>query len=208
LFEELSTFDSDSMVFATSSCMFKTTEGTTKCPANTSSATIKLTINVNDNVLLASALGDMPFDHYLFGTHKNNLYAHNRKNSDSDWFSAWKANPNFSGLAAAQSSGPGKHLEIHLKEFRYGTNVFENKLSESDFDGAVTINAYDHSEGNPFISTSGNLPWVLDLPEGWRHPKERKAITLAYPNFSNWANDNNVNTDWYNIVNENNLYTE
>jgi hypothetical protein len=79
LFEELSTFDSDSMVFATSSCMFKTTEGTTKCPANTSSATIKLTINVNDNVLLASALGDMPFDHYLFGTHKNNLYAHNRK---------------------------------------------------------------------------------------------------------------------------------
>jgi LruC domain-containing protein len=50
---------------------------------------------------------------------------------------------------------------------------------------------------------------VLDLPENWRHPKERADISQAYPNFYNWAGDNNTHTDWYNNnVNENKLYTE
>jgi LruC domain-containing protein len=207
LFEELSSFDNNSMIFATLSCMYKTTASSAQCPANTTSATIKLSINLNSNTLLSNDLGSMPFDHYLFGTHKNNYYAYSRKNSDSDWFSAWKAY--FSNHIASQGPGPGKYLEIHLKQFESGTNVFEKDFSLSNFSGAVAIDAKNYSIGNPFISKTGNLPWVLDLPENWRHPKERADISQAYPNFYNWAGDNNTHTDWYNNnVNENKLYTE
>ncbi len=207
LFEELSTFNGDEMVFATPSCMYKTTLSSTKCPASTASATLKLTIDLKINSLLSSSLGSMPFDHYLFGTHKNNLYPYSRKNSDSDWFSAWKTH--FSNHIASQGPGPGKYLEIHLKEFQSGTNVFEKDFSLSDFSGALAIDAKEHSIGNPFISKTGNLPWVLDLPENWRHPKERVDISQAYPNFYNWAGNNETHNDWYiTNVNENKLYTE
>jgi LruC domain-containing protein len=207
LFEELSTFDGDAMVFATPSCMYKTTLSSAQCPASATSATLKLTIDLKANTLLSTSLGSMPFDHYLFGTHKNNLYPYSRKNSDSDWFSAWKTH--FYNHVASQGPGPGKYLEIHLKEFQTGTNVFEKDFSLSDFSGALSIDAKNHSIGNPFISETGNLPWVLDLPENWRHPKERADISQAYPNFYNWAVNNETHTDWYNNnVNENKLYIE
>jgi LruC domain-containing protein len=207
LFEELSTFDSNAMVFETLSCMYKTTVSSVQCPANTTSSTIKLTINIKFNTLLSVSLGSMPFDNYIFGAHKNNLFAYGRKNSDSDWFSAWKTH--FSNHLASQGIGSGKYLEIHLKEFESGTNVFEKDFSLSNFSGAVPINAKSYSTGNPFTSKTGNLPWVLDLPDNWRHPKERIDISQAYPHFYDWAENNNIHTDWYiNNVTENQLYTD
>ncbi|HCM47962.1 MAG TPA: hypothetical protein DIS98_10835 [Colwellia sp.] len=207
LFEELSTFDNNSMVFETLSCMYKTTVSSAECPPNTTSATIKLTINIKFNTLLSVSLGSMPFDNYIFGTHKNNLYAYGRKNSDSDWFTAWKTH--FSNHLASQGIGTGKYLEIHLKEFESGTNVFEKDFSLSNFSGAVPIDAKSYSLGNPFTSKIGNLPWVLDLPDNWRHPKERVDISQAYPHFYDWAGNNNIHTDWYiNNVNEKQLYTD
>jgi LruC domain-containing protein len=207
LFEELTTFDGTTKIYETYNCLYKSTTGGAKCPENTSSAVIKLTVNVEDNLLLTSVLGDMPFDHYLFGTHKNDLYAYSRKNSvESDWFTPWKAHN--SSHAAAEAPGPGKYLEIHLKEFSTGTNVFEAGFSLSNFINAVTVDATSYLIGNPFISTTGNLPWVLDLPSDWRHPREGVDIILAYPNFDDWAENNAIHTDWYDNTNENLLYVE
>jgi LruC domain-containing protein len=215
LFEELSTFDGSTRVYETFNCIYKTTLSTAKCPSNTASATLKLSININSGQLTDDALGAMPFDHYMFGTHKNNLYPHSRKNTDSDWFTPWKNH--FTNRNAAAGPGPGKYLEIHLKEFSSGTNVFEKDFTLIDFSGAITVDAQDYSLGNPFISTqiyrrgilTGNLPWVLDLPYSWRHPRERIDISQAYPDFFGWAEDNSINTDWYNSnVNEKNLYIE
>ncbi len=215
LFEELSTFNTNSKVYETFACMYKTTSSSTMCPLNTTSATLKLSINVNAGQLTDDALGEMPFDHYLFGTHKNNLYPYSRKNSNLDWFTPWKNH--FTDRDSATGPGPGKYLEIHLKEFSSGTNVFEEDFSLTNFDGAVTVDAQEHSQGNPFISTqifrrgilTGNLPWVLDLPDDWRHPRERVDISQAYPNFFSWAEDNSSNTDWYSSdVNENKLYID
>jgi LruC domain-containing protein len=195
--------------------MYRTATGGSQCPANTSAATIKLTINVNSTQLNANDLGAMPFDHYMFGTHKNDLYRYARKNSDSDWFAAWKQH--YSSRDAANGPGPGKYLEIHLKEFSTGTNVFESDFSVSDYSGAVSVDAQNHAQGNPFITKqitrrgilTGNLPWVLDLPDNWKHPRENVDISIAYPNFFRWAEDNATFTDWYSsYVNQNKIYND
>ena len=145
----------------------------------------------------------MPFDHYLFGTHKNNLYRFSRVNAENNWFSAWQNN--FSSLDSASGPGPGRFLEIHLKQYS-GTNAFEANFSLSDYPNAVVVDAqHSGSEGNDFISKqtvrngvlTGNLPWVLDLPANWKHPSERIDISNAYPDFFNWAENNNTHTDWY-----------
>jgi len=218
LFEELSTFDSNAKVYETFRCMYKTTNNALGCPASTTAATLTLTININAGEFANDDIGDMPFDHYMFGTHKNDLYRYGRHNSESDWFTSWKNF--FSSRDAANGPGPGKYLEIHLKEFVSGTNVFESDFSLSDYDGGgsgVTVDSQSHSEGNPFISSqiqrrgqlTGNLPWVLDLPANWKHPKERVDISKAYPYFFSWAEDNATFTDWYeNNINENRLYNQ
>jgi LruC domain-containing protein len=108
-------------------------------------------------------------------------------------------------------------LEIHLKEFSTGTNVFESDFSVSDYSGAVSVDAQNHAQGNPFITKqitrrgilTGNLPWVLDLPDNWKHPRENVDISIAYPNFFRWAEDNATFTDWYSsYVNQNKIYND
>jgi len=213
LFEELSTFDPSSKVYETFGCMYQTVPGSGGCPASTEASNLVLTINLKSTVLGSDVLGDMPFDHYMFGTHKNDIYRYNRNSGNGDWFSSWSAF--FSSRDSANGPGPGKYLEIHLKEFSSGTNVFESDFSISDYAGAVTVDAQSHNQGNPFISTeitrrgtlTGNLPWVLDLPADWKHPKEKVDISAAYPYFYHWAEDNSTNSDWYESdVKENRLF--
>ena len=215
LFEELSSFDTNALVHETASCMYKTTSDATSCANDITTASFRLSIEIISGELSRDVIGDMPFDHYMFSTHKNDLYRYGRNNGNSDWFSAWKSA--FSGYDAAQGPGPGKYLEIHLKEFNTGTNVYEALFSLSDYAGAIEVDAQPYDTGNPFISSSitrngkltGNLPWVLDLPSGWKHPRERVDISTAYPNFYHWAEDNSNHNDWYETdINETALFSE
>lgn len=215
LFEELSTFDSNGMVHDTNSCMFKTTTDSLACGQGTTSATMKLTIEINSGALARDAIGTMPFDHYMFSTYKNDLYRYGRNNGETDWYGAWQNA--YANMDAAQGPGPGKYLEIHMKQYSSGTNVFEPMFSVSDEAAGMLVDAQPYDEGNPFISSeitrngklTGNLPWVLDLPVGWQHPKERIDISKAYPNFYLWAEDNSVHGDWYESdINENALFSE
>jgi len=215
LFEELSTFDTSEFVYSSRGCLYKTAS-VSGCVEDTSSSTLKLTIVLKPYALAVSSVGDMPFDTYLFGSDKNDIYRYSRgKGADTDWFSSWSEN--YSGRDSAKGPGPGKSLEIHLKGFS-GTNAFENDFSTDNYDNAIEVDAQNDSNGkNRFISRqvningveTGNLPWVLDLPAGWKHPKERVDISHAYPNFVKWVKDNDSNTDWYETdVNHEKLYSQ
>ena len=49
-----------------------------------------------------------------------------------------------------------------------------------------------------FYKTSQNLPWALNVYEGFAAPPERVPITLQYPRFVNWANSGgNQDEDWF-----------
>ncbi len=215
LFEELSTFDQQAKIFDTYGCLYKTSNSPNACPAGTTAQEMNLTINLKSEVFTTTSIGEMPFDHYIFGTYKNDIYRFSRKNTDSDWFSSWR---NFySARDAANGPGPGKYLEIHLKQHAEGTSVFEPDFSISDYTEAVAVDAQNYNYGNPFISNQverqgalrGNLPWALDLPSGWKPPKERNDINTAYPNFFSWAEDNTVHTDWYeNNINQDAVFSE
>ena len=106
---------------------------------------------------------------------------------------------------------------IHQKQYS-GSAKFEARYTDDSYENAKSIDAQNHiGGGNPFISrqithngkATGNLPWVLDLPENWKHPKERIDISLAYPNFVNWVEDNSSHSDWYMTdIQSNHLFNE
>jgi len=49
-----------------------------------------------------------------------------------------------------------------------------------------------------YYKTSTNLPWALNIYEGFQTPPENIPITLQYPRFINWANSGGTqDLDWY-----------
>ncbi len=49
-----------------------------------------------------------------------------------------------------------------------------------------------------YYKTATNLPWALNIYEGFDTPPESVPITLQYPRFINWANSGGVESlDWY-----------
>ncbi|WP_425469859.1 DUF4842 domain-containing protein [Vibrio pectenicida] len=32
-----------------------------------------------------------------------------------------------------------------------------------------------------------NLPWAMNMPSNWHHPKERVDLANGYPDILNWA---------------------
>jgi len=49
-----------------------------------------------------------------------------------------------------------------------------------------------------YYKTNTNLPWALNIYEGFQIPPERIPITLQYPRFVNWANSGGTqDLDWY-----------
>ncbi|WP_295446353.1 LruC domain-containing protein [uncultured Thiodictyon sp.] len=55
----------------------------------------------------------------------------------------------------------------------------------------------DPAQGR-YYRTAANEPWVIDVPETWRHPTEWNNIAGAYPNFVKWtASGGTTDNDWY-----------
>lgn len=78
--------------------------------------------------------------------------------------------------------------EIHLPDLP-PTSKADYLGTQDDFSDA-TIGRY--------YKTETNLPWALNIYEGFQTPPENIPITLQYPRFVNWANSGGTeDLDWY-----------
>ena len=49
-----------------------------------------------------------------------------------------------------------------------------------------------------FYQTKNNLPWAMNMPSNWHHPKERVDLANGYPDILNWAKSKGKqNKNWY-----------
>jgi len=76
---------------------------------------------------------------------------------------------------------PGKDLEIHTADFPPTSR------------GTLVSTFYEQADdrSDPSISkyyrTDGNLPWGIIIPSTWNHPSEYIDVSVAYPDFAEWA---------------------
>lgn len=88
------------------------------------------------------------------------------------------------------SSPPGRSLEIHLK----------NKPVSPQFNHDFFNLADDYSDevdGLTFL-TANNMPWALQMPTLWSHPKERIDLNRAYPRFMDFVESSGLDSStWY-----------
>jgi len=90
----------------------------------------------------------------------------------------------------AFASPPGRGLEIHLKNQQV-TARFDTTLFGLSDDASVP------EEDNRFVSIN-NMPWAMELPILWNHPRERIDLSKAYPEFPTFVtSDGAENRTWY-----------
>ena len=78
--------------------------------------------------------------------------------------------------------------EVHLPDLP-PTGKADYLGTQDDFSDAAVGRYY---------KTSTNLPWALNIYEGFQTPPENIPITLQYPRFVNWANSGGTqDLDWY-----------
>ena len=95
---------------------------------------------------------------------------------------------------------PGRKYEVHLK----------NKAPTDTFSTALFGIADDASNFglSYFFQNISGLPWALEIPDDWKHPKEFVSILQAYPLFGGFASDSTgaTNPNWYLEENANQSY--
>jgi LruC domain-containing protein len=96
-----------------------------------------------------------------------------------------------SSVSAVTGQYPGRKLEVHLKN-RAPSNAFEVGLFGTHDDASDTQQAI-------FFQTDNGVPWALEVPLDWKHPKEGVSVLEAYPQFSDFAADPTgmTNPEWY-----------
>ncbi len=61
-----------------------------------------------------------------------------------------------------------------------------------------TSDDYSDATAGRYYKTEHNLPWALNIYEGFEAPPENVPISLQYPRFVSWANSGGTqDTDWY-----------
>ena len=84
---------------------------------------------------------------------------------------------------------PGRALEIHLK------NKPPSVRFNTDFFGLADD---DSLAGSGLFVSANAIPWALQVPVLWAHPKERVDITRAYPNFVSFVKSEGAEAaTWY-----------
>jgi LruC domain-containing protein len=78
--------------------------------------------------------------------------------------------------------------EIHLADRVPTDKVNRNLLGTID----------DASNGVNYYKTATNLPWGIDIVQGFSYPIEGTPLNEAYPNLIPWAESNGVSyPDWF-----------
>lgn len=81
-------------------------------------------------------------------------------------------------------------LEIHL--------VDHPPTAKADLRLFGTLDDRSNPAQGRYYRTLDNQPWVLDVPETWRHPSEWMNIMGAYPDFAAWAlSEGTTAENWY-----------
>lgn len=197
LFEELSSYDDTNVyVYDSLICFYRTVDG--NCPAGTSANKLSLVIdfkvpedsgtNSNDWVSTAN-IDEFNLDHFLFATHKEDNFSTSRHALID---------------GGKYNSGKDQLLEIHLKEHP------GSGKQRSDLATKIKDSKSGEKNSKPrFITDDNNLPWALELPITWQHPKEGVDMNFAYPDFVKWLESPDNNKNWYQSnVQTNNLFTE
>ena len=94
-------------------------------------------------------------------------------------------------VTVATGQQPGRKLEIHLK----------NQMPTDAFEALIFGLGDDASDENSalFFQTFNGIPWALEIPIDWKHPKESTSLLDAYPQFFDFASDpsGQTNPEWY-----------
>jgi LruC domain-containing protein len=85
-----------------------------------------------------------------------------------------------------QDRGKEIHLPDHVPTSLASSALFGTGQDDSD------------ASRSRYYKTSGNLPWALNLPQGFDYPVEKSQITSAYHLFGDWAvSGGKKYSDWY-----------
>lgn len=103
-------------------------------------------------------------------------------------------------VTAVTGEHPGRKFEVHLK----------NKVHTDAFDKQIFGLGDDASDEalQRLFQTANGIPWALEIPTDWKHPKENVSLLQAYPQFFDFAADasGQTNPDWYLEENANPAY--
>jgi LruC domain-containing protein len=109
-------------------------------------------------------------------------------------------------LDVSFSSPPETLRHADLDFFIYRTDNRAREIHMADF---PPTDLFDQSQFGRFDDTSvpaagryfrnaQNLPWALQIPTAWRHPREYIDIVWAYPDYENWVESAGVEAnDWF-----------
>ena len=86
---------------------------------------------------------------------------------------------------------PGRKFEVHLKN-QTPSDTFETLIFGMADDSSNEAMGY-------LFQTANGIPWALEIPIDWKHPKERVSLLKAYPQFYDFATDptGQTNPNWY-----------
>ncbi len=86
-------------------------------------------------------------------------------------------------------SNPHRSWEVHLKN-NQPSDTFTNELFGT-FD--------DNSAGATTFQNSNGLPWAIEVPSSWKHPREGISILDVFSQFADFAADptGTTNPTWY-----------
>ena len=94
-------------------------------------------------------------------------------------------------LGQVAGEHPGRKFEVHLK----------NKNPTDTFEELIFGQADDASNASleVLFQTLNGIPWALEIPMNWKHPKEGISLLQAYPQFFGHASDSTgqTNSQWY-----------
>lgn len=97
-------------------------------------------------------------------------------------------------------------LHANLDFFIFRTNYRGREIHFADypptdlFDASQFGRKDDRSdpELNRFFRDENNLPWALQIPQSWRHPREYIDVLWAYPEYETWVESSGeIASDWF-----------
>ena len=94
-------------------------------------------------------------------------------------------------VTAVTGTHPGRKFEVHLKN-KAPTDAFEKLIYGMSDDAS-------NESLQRLFQTENGIPWAMEIPVDWKHPREGVSLLQAYPQFFDFASDDSgqTNTDWY-----------
>ena len=87
------------------------------------------------------------------------------------------------------------------------TEVFDIDKSVNLEDFMKQIQIKNNTTGKLIgMPKQGEPPYAIIVPFNFKYPEEKCSIVIAYPLFKNWANNRDIDKDWYNTPNDTRIY--